>query len=358
MRARCVDSRCGSMTRNFPSANRPQPLFPSTALTTCQCLRRALIYSPPVNPKTAQHHAANKRRAEASAQLVLRGMALNLVLAVVKFSGGILGNTYALIADGVESLLDVFSSGLVWAGFRVAARPPDENHPYGHGKAEPLAAMAVGVVIFVVAIWVGMHAVQEILHPHAAPHWATLPLLAAIVAVKTWFSRRVSQIGQQEGSTGLGVEAWHHYADALTSAAAFVGIAIAVTCGAGYEAADDWAALLACVVILFNGVAIFKRSLSDVMDTAVPLAFEAEVRRVAKAVSGVYDLDKCRVRKSGLSHLVDIHVVVDPLLTVRQGHVIAHAVTDALLHSPLHITDVAVHIEPAESNRAARSLSA
>jgi cation diffusion facilitator family transporter len=298
--------------------------------------------------KTAHHHAANQRRAEASARLVVRGMALNLGLAVVKFAGGILGSTYALIADGVESLLDVFSSALVWAGFRVAARPPDENHPYGHGKAEPLAAMAVGLVVFGVAIWIGVHAVREILNPHPAPHWATLPLLAGVVVVKTWFSRRVAKVGEQEGSTGLGVEAWHHYADALTSAAAFVGIAVAVTCGPGYEAADDWAALVACVVILFNGVAMSQRALADVMDTAVPVEFETAVRAVASAVAGVYALDKCRVRKSGLSHLVDIHVVVDPMLTVREGHVIAHAVSDALLHSPLHITDVSVHIEPAE----------
>jgi cation diffusion facilitator family transporter len=298
----------------------------------------------------AHHHKANQCRAEASARLVVRGMALNLVLAAVKFTGGILGGTYALIADGVESLLDVFSSALVWAGFRVAARPPDENHPYGHGKAEPVAAMAVGLVVFGAALWIGVHAVQEILHPHPAPHWATLPLLAAIVAVKTWFSRRVARASEVDGSTGLGAEAWHHYADALTSAAAFVGIALAVSCGPGYEAADDWAALLACGVILFNGVAIFNRALGDVMDTAVPLAFEAEVRSVAGAVAGVKALDKCRVRKSGLSHLVDIHVVVAPLLTVREGHIIAHAVTDALLHSPLRITDVSVHIEPAEAH--------
>lgn len=295
----------------------------------------------------ATPHADTQRRAETSAALVLRGIVLNFVLAVVKFSGGILGGTYALIADGMESLLDVFSSALVWAGFRVAARPPDENHPYGHGKAEPLAAMAVGLGILGASVWIGIHAVHEIITPHRAPHWATLPLLAGIVAVKWWFSRRMARAGEAEGSTGLGVEAWHHYSDALTSAAAFVGIAIAVVCGKGYEAADDWAALLACGVIVFNGAAILNRALRDVMDTAVPLAFENEVRAVAAAVTGVSGLDKCRVRKSGLSHLVDIHVEVNPRLTVHEGHEIAHAVKDALLHSPLHITDVSVHIEPA-----------
>lgn len=303
----------------------------------------------PVMPhsSSAQLHLETQRRARGSARLVLRGIALNLVLAVVKLAGGIFGHTYALIADGVESLLDVFSSALVWAGFRVAAQPPDENHPYGHGKAEPLAALAVALFIFAAAAWIGMHAVREIIAPHQTPHWLTLPLLAVIVAVKYWFSRRMQRAGDAEGSTALGAEAWHHYADAITSAAAFVGIALVVIGGPRFTGADSWAALLACFVIIFNGVHIFNRALADVMDTAVPVAFENEVRAVALGVTGVLGLDKCRVRKSGLSHLVDIHVVVNPEITVYEGHEIAHAVKDALERSALHITDVSVHIEPA-----------
>lgn len=286
------------------------------------------------------------RRAGLAAGLVLRGVALNLFLAVLKLAGGIVGHTYALIADAVESLLDIFSSLLVWMGFRVASRPPDDNHPYGHGKAEPLAAMAVALVIFAAAGWIAVHAVREIVTPHQGPHWGTLPLVAFVVWVKYRFSRRLLDAGDKTGSTALGAEAWHHYSDAVTSAAAFVGIAIAVLGGEGFEAADDWAALMACGVIAFNGLGVFNRALGDVMDLAVPLAFEAEVRAVASAVAGVRGLDKCRVRKSGLSHLVDIHVEVDPDLTVRDGHDIAGAVKHALLRSPLRITDVMVHIEP------------
>jgi cation diffusion facilitator family transporter len=295
----------------------------------------------------SEHHAEVTRRAGAAAGLVLRGVALNLFLAALKLAGGVWGHTYALIADAVESFLDIFSSLLVWMGFRVASRPPDENHPYGHGKAEPLAAMAVALCIFAAAGWIAVHAVREIITPHQGPHWGTLPLVAFVVLVKYRFSRRLLAAGEKDGSTALGAEAWHHYADAVTSAAAFVGIAIAVLGGEGYEAADDWAALLACVVIALNGIGVFNRALGDVMDLAVPLAFETEVRAVAAAVAGVRGLDKCRVRKSGLSHLVDIHVEVDPDLTVSHGHDIAGAVKHALLRSPLRITDVMVHIEPA-----------
>ena len=297
----------------------------------------------PANP-----HVAMQRRAEDSARLVARGIGLNLLLAAAKFAGGIFGHTYALIADGAESLLDVFSSTLVWAGFRVAARPPDADHPYGHGKAEPLAAMGVSLVIFGAAGWIAYHAVHEIVTPHQGPHWFTLPLLAVIVVIKVWFSRRMAAAGEATGSTALDVEALHHWSDAITSAAAFVGIALALAGGKGWEVADDWAALFACIVIAFNGVWMFNKALGDVMDTAAPGKFENEVRALALAVPGVQELDKVRVRKSGLSHLVDIQVRVDGNLSVRAGHEIAHAVKDALLASAPHaISDVSVHIEPA-----------
>jgi cation diffusion facilitator family transporter len=293
------------------------------------------------------HHARTARRAEDSARLVLRGIFLNAVLAAVKLAAGVFGHTYALIADAAESMLDILSSILVWAGFRVAARPPDEDHPYGHGKAEPLAALAVALFIFAMAGWVGWHAVEEIRTPHVAPSWWTLLVLAAVVVVKVWFSRRVGQAGEHVGSTALGVEAMHHWSDALTSGAAFVGIAVALWGGPGWETADDWAALFACVIIAFNGAGMTMKALGDIMDTAVPQAFEQEVRAIAAAVPGVSALDKCRVRKSGLSHLVDIQVRVDGELTVREGHDIAHAVKDALIASVPHaISDVTVHVEP------------
>lgn len=294
-------------------------------------------------------HERARTGAERGARLVLRGVLLNLSLAAVKFAGGVFGNTYALIADAAESTLDILSSLLVWAGFRVAARPPDANHPYGHGKAEPLAGLAVAIIIFLTAGWVAVHAVREIITPHHGPAWWTLPLLATVIAVKLAFSRHLRVEGSQAGSTALAVEAMHHWTDAVTSAAAFVGISLALIGGEGWEAADDWAALLACAVITFNGVNMLSQALGDVMDMAVPQAFENEVRALALTVPGVGALDKVRVRKSGLSHLVDIHVCVDGALSVRAGHDIAHAVKDALINCPkLRISDVSVHVEPVE----------
>jgi cation diffusion facilitator family transporter len=293
--------------------------------------------------------AAVSQRANDSARLVLRGIGLNAMLAVVKLAGGIFGHTYALVADAAESMLDILSSTLVWAGFRVAARPPDANHPYGHGKAEPLAGLTVALFIFGMAGWVASHAVREIITPHQGPAWWTLLVLAGVIVAKTWFSRRMSMAGEAVGSTALDIEAMHHWSDAMTSGAAFVGISIALGGGKGWETADDWAALFACVIIAFNGFRMFTKALGDVMDAAAPQNFENEVRTIALAVPGVRALDKVRMRKSGLSHLVDIQVRVDGNLTVREGHDIAHAVKDALIASTGHgISDVTVHIEPAQ----------
>lgn len=298
---------------------------------------------PPPNP-----HEIASRRATSSARLVLRGIGLNAGLAAVKLAGGVFGHTYALIADAAESALDILSSSLVWAGFRVAAQPPDANHPYGHGKAEPLAALAVALFIFFVAGWVAMHAVREIVTPHRGPAWWTLLVLAAVIVTKIWISRRMGAASDEVGSTGLGIEAMHHWSDAVTSGAAFVGISIALWGGPGWETADDWAALFACVIIAFNGFGMFTKALGDVMDAAAPKKFESEIRAIALGVAGVQALDKVRMRKSGLSHLVDIQVRVDGGLTVREGHDIAHAVKDALIASAPHsISDVTVHIEPA-----------
>lgn len=298
--------------------------------------------APPSNP-----HERARTGAQAGARLVLRGVLLNALLAAVKFAGGIFGNTYALIADAAESTLDVLGSLLVWAGFQVAARPPDANHPYGHGKAEALAALAVAVIIFAMAGWVAVHAINEIITPHRAPAWWTLLVLAAVIATKLWFSERMKNAGAAAGSTALGVEALHHWTDAVTSGAAFIGISIALLAGEGWEAADDWAALFACLLIAYNGVSMLGKALGDVMDTAVPQDFENEVRALALAVPGVCALDKVRMRKSGLSYLVDIQIRVNGELTVRAGHAIAHDVKDTLMGSIVHrISDVTVHVEP------------
>lgn len=274
------------------------------------------------------------------------GVIANLALAIVKMVAGVVGNSYALIADGIESTSDILSSLVVMGGVHLSSRPADADHPYGHGKAEPLAGVVVATLLLFAAAWIGWSSVHEIRHPHHAPEPFTLAVLALVVGIKEYLSRRVGSVGERVGSTAVKGDAWHHRSDALTSAAAFIGISVALIGGPGYEPADDWAALAACLVIAFNGVRFLKESVNDLMDSSVSAALIEEIRELAKGVDGVEAIEKCRVRKSGLELVMDIHVVVHGDMSVRRGHAVGHAVKDRLMASKHRIVDVLVHIEP------------
>ncbi|MBC6952541.1 cation transporter [candidate division KSB1 bacterium] len=293
-----------------------------------------------------QQTEAVRERAGKGMRATFIGVLVNAGLAFIKVIAGVLGNSYALIADGVESTLDIFSTTVVWGGLKIAAKPPDANHPFGHGKAEPLAALVVALALLGAALGLIIQSIREILTPHHTPAPFTLLVLIIVVITKELLFRSIFKVGENIKSTAVRGDAWHHRSDALTSVAAFVGIAIALLGGEGYESADDWAALFACVIIGFNGVRLLRGAVSEVMDTAPPATLEQSIRVLAQNVEGVRNTEKCRVRKSGLMFFVDIHVIVDGEASVRRGHEIAHEVKDRLLKANLDIFDVLVHIEP------------
>jgi cation diffusion facilitator family transporter len=274
------------------------------------------------------------------------GVVASALLAAIKIAAGVIGNSFALVADGVESVLDIFSGLLVWGGLRVSALPQSERYPYGLGKAEPLASLVVAVVLLMAAVGIALGAAQEIVSPQEIPESFTLVVLVGVLVVKEVMFRVLSSRGREIGSQSLNADAWHHRSDALTSLAAFLGISVALTAGEGFESADDWAALVACAVIAFNGVRLFRASLTDVLDVTAPKEIRDRVREIAESVPGVDGIDLLRVRQSGLALWVDIHVEVDGHMSVREGHEIAHLVKDRLLHSDLRILDALVHVEP------------
>lgn len=294
---------------------------------------------------------------EAGLRVSKLALAINALLAILKIAAGVVGHSYVLIADGIESTADIFSSVVVWGGLRVAVLPADENHPYGHGKAEPLAAMVVALTLVGAAVALAIESVREILIPHHAPAPFTLVVLIGVVAVKETLYRTVFKVGEAIGSTAVKGDAWHHRSDALTSACAFVGITVGLIMGKGYESADDWATLAACLIIAYNGYRIFRPALAEMMDAAPHPEIEGRIRGIAGQVSGVQGLDKCLVRKSGLVYFVDLHVLVEGQLTVQEGHYIGHRVKDVLKTSGLPIADVLVHLEPATPDRLALSES-
>jgi cation diffusion facilitator family transporter len=284
--------------------------------------------------------------AEKGIRSAVIGIVVNAALALTKGFAGFFGNSYALIADAIESASDVVSSLIVVSGLRIATKPRDENHPYGHGKAEPIAAMIVALSLVGAAVTIVTQSIHEIITPHHAPAPFTLIVLVVVVIAKESLFRFVFSVAQDVQSTAVKTDAWHHRSDAVTSAAAFIGILIALIGGNGYESADDWAALFASVIIVYNAYHLFMPALDEVMDAAPSPKIEEAVRATALSVHGVIGLDKCFVRKMGLDYFVDLHVVINGDLTVREGHLIGHNVKDAVCASNPRIVDVLIHIEP------------
>ena len=272
----------------------------------------------------------------------------NGVLAIVKGVVGYFGNSYALIADAIESTSDVFSSIVVLVGLRYSSLPPDENHPYGHGKAESVVTFIVVVLLIGSGVIIAVQSVEHIITPHKVPAPYTLIVLGAIIVIKEFFFRYVSKSGKQTNSSSLKADAWHHRSDALTSTAAFIGISIALLMGEGYETADDWAALVATGIIFYNSFLIFRPAFGEIMDEHRYDDLVNVIRTVSRDVPGVIATEKCRVRKSGMKYLVDLHITVSSIITVKEGHGVAHALKNILMKNIPEIADVLIHFEPDE----------
>ncbi len=275
-------------------------------------------------------------------------VAINGALAVVKLVTGMVGNSYALVADAIESLGDIFASAIVWGGLVIAARPADENHPYGHGKAEPLAALAVALMLVGAAVVIATAAVKEIHTSHHAPAPYTLVVLIVVIIIKETMYRYEVRVGRKANSTAVIVDAWHHRSDALTSAAAAIGITVSLIGGVGYEAADDWAALVACSVIVVNACNFARMAVYELMDTTPSTSLIEAIQAAAVEVERAAFVEKVLIRKMGPMMYVDLHLEVDPDMTVHDAHETAHEVKNLIMARWPRIADVLVHIEPHE----------
>ena len=296
-----------------------------------------------------RHPHASAINLQIGARIALFGLAINIMLASVKIVAGFFGNAYVLIADGIESAMDVGGSIVIWGGLKVAARPPDPTHPYGHGKAEPVAAVIVAIGVLAAALGLAIQSVREIFLPHHGPAPYTLVVLIVAVIVKETLYRYVIRFGRNVESTAVQTDAWHHRTDAITSIAAFIGISVALIGGEPWQSADDWAALFACALIGANGYRLLRPALYEIMDTAPGGKIVRSIRRAARSVPGVIEVEKCRVRKMGLDFYVDLHVGVKDSISVREGHEIAHQVKTAIQQNDSRVADVLVHVEPAKT---------
>jgi len=285
-------------------------------------------------------------RLQRSLRATFLGLAANVTLTVAKCLAGILGHSQALIADAVESLADIFSSIIVWRGLVVAETPPDDDHPYGHGKAEPLSAAIVSAMLLLAAGMIAFHSLGGINAPRVAPSWWTLIILVVVIVVKETLFRFVLRESQTVSSSAVETDAWHHRSDAITSAAAFLGIGITLVGGPGYEHADNWAALVAACVIAWNGWRLLRPAFNELMDRSPDRALIGKIRAVAGTIPGVAGVEICFVRKMGYQFFVDMHVEVDPQMTVENSHRIGHEVKNQVRAEIPAVRDVLIHIEP------------
>ncbi|HTD82483.1 MAG TPA: cation diffusion facilitator family transporter [Gemmatimonadaceae bacterium] len=274
------------------------------------------------------------------------GLLVNALLVLVKLIAGIVGHANALVADAVESSADIFSSLIVWMGLSIAVKPADEDHPYGHGKAEPLAAAVVSLMLLGAAVGIAIMSIREIVTPHHLPAPFTLFVAAGVIIVKELLYQRVSRVGKEVGSTAITADAWHHRADAISSLAAFIGIGIALWGGAGWEAADDWAALVAAMLVAVNGVRTLRPAISGLMDEAPDQSVNQRALQAALRVSGVRHIENLHVRRSGLGFFVDLHAQADPTMSLDDAHEIAAKVKYAIRDAIPSAVSVLVHMEP------------
>lgn len=270
----------------------------------------------------------------------------NTFLALIKGLAGVFGNSYALIADAIESTTDIFSSLLVLLGFKYAKRPPDENHPYGHGKIEPLITFAVVAFLVVSATIIAYESIKNIQTPHKTPKPWTLIVLGLIIIWKEISFQIVIKKSKQTNSSSLRADAWHHRSDAITSVMAFIGISIAIIFGKGYETADDWAALLASTFILYNSYLILRPALGEIMDEQLYDDLVIEIRAKSIEVEGILGTEKCFIRKAGMKYHVDLHAIVNGEVSVKVGHAIAHSLKDYLRKEIPNLGNILIHIEP------------
>jgi cation diffusion facilitator family transporter len=272
----------------------------------------------------------------------------NTLLAIIKGLAGFFGNSYALTADAIESTTDIFASFLVLFGIKYSNRPADENHPYGHGRAEPLITFLVVGFLITSATIIAYESINNIGTPHELPKPWTLLVLGTIIIWKEYSFRLVMKRSLESNSSSLKADAWHHRSDAITSVAAFIGISIALFLGKGYESADDWAALFASGFIFYNSYLIFRPALGEIMDEHLNEDLITAIRKVAQQVDGIVNTEKCFIRKAGMKYHVELHAIVNSTITVKEGHTLAHTLKDTLREEIPELGHVLIHIEPTD----------
>jgi len=274
-------------------------------------------------------------------------MAVSGCLAAIKITAGLMGHSYAVVADGLESAGDVFASGLVLLGLTLAAKPADWNHPYGHGRAETVSGLFVGFMLAFVGLGIAVTALRHVGAVTPPPaDYVVWPLIASALA-KSVLSGVKFHVGKRIRSTALMADAWNDSVDILSAMAALVAVSLTLVAPHRFPSADHWGAFAVGLIVIFTGLRVTRDTTLQLMDTMPDSATMANVRNVARSVPGVRGVEKCYARKTGLQYHVDLHLEVDPEITVRESHDIATHVRIVIKETLPWVADVLVHVEPA-----------
>lgn len=298
-----------------------------------------------VSPDPRDVSATATRPQASPERAAVAGLLANFALATIKLVAGVVGHAFALVADAIESIADIVGSLVVWQALRYGAKPPDESHPFGHGKAESLGALAVCMLIVLAGVWIAVQSFDGIVNPHETPRWYTLVVLVVVIVTKAVMYRVTHRAARTTQSSAGFADAGHHRSDAITSAAAFVGIAVALIGGPAYAAADDWAALLASGVILVNGLRLARAPLAELMDEAAP-DIAAECTAIALGVDGIRAVEQCEARKVGRAYRVVMHAEMDPDLTVAAAHALTGQAKAIVRERLPLVSSLLIHVEP------------
>jgi len=299
-----------------------------------------------LKPLASGISATSESNYRVAIRATLIGLGVNCTLGVVKLVGGVLGQSFALISDSVNSLGDSIASVFTIVALRYAQLPPDEEHPYGHTRAEAIAGLFIAVLILASACYVGWEAIVRIGDVHPLPPIWTLWIAAANIAIKESLYRYNKAIGKRTGSTAIVANAWDHRSDALCSLAVLIGLSVIIVGGVRWIWADEVAALIVAAAILWSGGRLLVGSISELLDPQADADFVQQVREFSSKVHGVRAVEKLWIRKTGIEYLIDIHIQVDADMTVAVGHRIGHLVRDQLIAEFAAVRDVLVHLEP------------
>ncbi|WP_339613420.1 cation diffusion facilitator family transporter [uncultured Rubinisphaera sp.] len=274
----------------------------------------------------------------------LIGLVVNLTLGLVKMFAGVVARSSALIADAVNSLGDALTSLAVLYGLNIAQRPADAEHPYGHMRAEGIAATNVAIGIIISAGIVGWEAMMRFGEIAPRTPWWAIAIAGGNVVLKEWLFQYKLSVGRRTRSASIIANAWDHRSDALCSLAVFAGLLIIRWGGPGWI--DALAAIIVSMGVIASGIHLFRSSASELMDEQADPEFLASIHKTALAVTGVEDVETLLVRKVGLEYFADVHIEVNPSITVDFGHRIGHDVKDRLLKQHPELRDVLIHLEP------------